>query len=144
MALQVHLVLEPHGPATAIILTDDQVEQLGGGKRAAVLVTVDGRRVRLRLGVMGGINMIGLSKAARADLGVEIGDEIDATIELDADARTVEVPDDLAAALTQSGLRETFDAKSFTYRKEAARGVADAKRPDTRQRRIDKVVADLS
>lgn len=144
MALQVHTTLEPHGPATAIVLTDEQVERVGGGKRAAVRVTIGGRQSRLRLGVMGGINMIGLSKAARAELGVEIGDEIDATVELDADTRTVAVPDDLRAALARSGVEDRFDARSFTYRKEAARGVADAKRPETRQRRIDKIVAELS
>ena len=41
--------LEPFGPATAIMLTDAQVEQLGGGKRAPVTVTVDGRTTRVRL-----------------------------------------------------------------------------------------------
>ncbi len=67
-------------PTTAIELGDDQVATLGGGKRAAVLVTTDERSVRLRLAVMGGQNLIGISKANRATLGVEIGDEIEVSI----------------------------------------------------------------
>lgn len=67
-------------PTTAIELGDDQVATLGGGKRAAVLVTIGERSARLRLAVMGGQNLIGISKANRAALGVEIGDEIEASI----------------------------------------------------------------
>jgi hypothetical protein len=144
MSLQIHTVLEPHGPATAIELSDDQVAELGGGKRAAVRVTIGDRSVALRLGVMGGKNLIGLSKAARAELGVEIGDTVDAVVELDTVERTVEVPADLAAALdAEPGIRAAFDALAFTPRKEYARSVADAKRQETRERRIAAIVADL-
>lgn len=143
MALHVRTTLEPVGPATAIELTDAQVEELGGGKRAAVRVTVGGRSARLRLAGMGGCNLIGLSKAARKELQVEIGDTVDALIELDDAERTVEVPEELAAALQAEGLREAFDALSFTRRKEAARGVAEAKRAETRERRIAAVIASL-
>ncbi|MDF0532093.1 YdeI/OmpD-associated family protein [Tsukamurella sp. 8F] len=142
MSLNVHVTLEPHGPATAIELTDAQVADLGGGKRAAVRVAVGDRSARLRLGVMGGRNLIGLSKAARAELGVEIGDTLDAVIELDDAQREVEVPEDLAAAL-DADLRAAFDALSYTRRKEYARGVVDAKRAETRERRIRAVVAEL-
>jgi len=137
MALQIHTVLEPMGPATAIELTDEQVVELGGGKRAAVLVTIGDRTGRLRLAVMGGKNLIGLSKAARADLGVAIGDEVTASIALDTAERTVEVPEDLAAALdADPQLRAAFDKLPYTHRKEHVRAITDAKRPETRARRI--------
>ncbi|KJL41854.1 hypothetical protein RS82_02471 [Microbacterium trichothecenolyticum] len=112
MTLQIHTVLAPMGPATAIELTDEQVAELGGGKRAAVVVGIGGRTARVRLGVMGGRNLIGFSKAVRAELGVEIGDEVDATIDLDTAEREVEVPADLAAALEAAGVRAAFD-RSF-------------------------------
>lgn len=141
MTLHVHTTLEPQGPATAIELSDEQVAELGGGKRAPVTVTVGSRAARLRLAVMGGRNLIGLSKAARAELGVEIGDTIEADIELDAAERTVEVPEDLAAALdAENGLRAAFDALPHSSRKEQVRSVADAKRPETRERRIARVL----
>ncbi|WP_240659010.1 YdeI/OmpD-associated family protein [Microbacterium sp. CPCC 204701] len=46
------------------------------------------------------------------------------------------MPDDLAAALTDAGARAAFDALSYSRRKEIARAVAEAKRPETRERRI--------
>lgn len=143
MTLRIHTVLEPFGPATAIELTDAHVDELGGGKRAAVVVGIGERTARLRLAVMGGRNVIGLSKAVRAQLGVDIGDEVDATIDLDTAEREVEVPDDLAAALADAGARAAFDGLTYSRRKEIARSVAEAKRPETRERRIAAAVADL-
>lgn len=81
MTLHVRTTLPANGPATAIELTEAQVDELGGGKRAAVVVRIGDREARLRLGVMGGKNLIGLSKAARAELGVEIGDTVQASID---------------------------------------------------------------
>jgi hypothetical protein len=143
MTLHIHTVLEPFGPATALELTDAQVEELGGGRRAAVVVGIAGSTARLRLAVMDGRNVIGMSKAVRAQLGVDIGDEVEATVDLDVAEREVEVPQDLAAALEQAGVRRAFDELSFTRRKELARGVADAKRADTRERRIAAAVAEV-
>lgn len=137
MGLRIRTVLKPHGPATAIDLTDAQVDDLGGGRRAAVLVTVDGRSARLRLAVMGGQNLIGLSKENRALLGVEIGDEIEATIELDTAPREVDVPEDLAAALAAApGARDGFDRLPYTRRKEQVTAILGAKRDETRARRV--------
>jgi hypothetical protein len=145
MTLQLHTVLAPFGPATAVELTDAQVAELGGGKRAAVIIGIGGRTARGRLAVMDGRNVIGLSKAVRAELGVEIGDEVDVTIELDTAERTVDVPADLAAALDAAPqARAAFEALSYSRRKELARGVAEAKRPETRDRRIASAIAELT
>ena len=129
--------LKPQGPATAIVLTNAQVDELGGGKRAAVTVTIGANTVRLRLAVMGGQNLIGISKANRDALGVEIGDTVDATIELDGAARTVDVPDDAAKALNRAKLRKAFDALSYTHQKEHVQAITEAKKPETRTKRIE-------
>ncbi len=143
--MHVHTVLEPQGPATAIELTDAQVEDLGGGRRAPVRVTIGERSAQLRLAVMGGKNLIGLSKAARAELGVEIGDTVDAVIELDAGERTVDVPDDFAAALdADPAARAAFDGLAYSHRKEHVRAVLEAKKPETRARRIAAAVEKLA
>ena len=133
--------LEPFGPAAALMLTDTEVEELGGGRRAAVRVTVGGRTARLRLAVMGGRNCIGLSKAARAELDVETGQTVVARVELDDEPREVELPDELRAALeADPGLRQAFDAMAYSHRKEYARWVGEAKRPETRERRLAQAV----
>lgn len=137
MGIRIRTTLEPNGPATAIELDDAQVEELGGGKRAAVRVTIGGRSAQLRLAVMGGQNLIGLSKASRAELGVEIGDEVDALVELDTEPREIELPDDLAAALAAvPGAREAFDRLAPSHRKEHVRAILEAKKPETRERRV--------
>ncbi|THE07315.1 DUF1905 domain-containing protein [Microbacterium oleivorans] len=144
MMLHVHTVLPKNGPATAIELTDDQVEALGGGKRAAVVVTIGDRSARLRLSVMGGKNLIGMSKAARAELGVEIGDEVDAAIDLDSNERAVELPGDLEAALdAEPQVRAAFDALAPSRRKEIVRSVVDAKKAETREKRVAAAVDGL-
>ena len=90
-ALEFTRRLEPRGPAGALVLTDAEVATLGGGKRAAVLVRVGERQADLRLAVMGGENLIGMSRAARAELGVEIGQELTVTVALD-ESRAVRKP----------------------------------------------------
>ncbi|MCI1018720.1 DUF1905 domain-containing protein [Microbacterium sp. C5A9] len=142
--LRLHTTLEGRGPAAAIILTDEQVASFGAGKAFPVAVTIDGRTARLRLARMGGQNMIGFSKAVRAELGVEIDQDVDAVIRLDSAEREVEIPPALAEALdADPALRTAFDALSYSVRKEHARTVAEAKQEATRDRRVEKIVEAL-
>ena len=88
--------------------------------------------------------MLPLSAEHREAAGVTAGDQVEVTIELDLEPRTVEVPDDLAAALSQApGARAAFYALSYSTRKEYARQVESAKAQETRQRRIAGIVAKL-
>ena len=142
--LRLHTVLTGRGPAAAIVLSDAQVASLGAGKAFPVAITIGGRTARLRVARMGGENLIGFTKAVRADLGLEIGQEVDAVIRVDAAERTVDVPDELAAALdADPTVRAAFDALSYSVRKEHARMVADAKQDATRERRIAKIIEGL-
>lgn len=142
--LRVSTTLEPRGPAAAIILTDEQVASLGAGKAFPVVVDFGDRSIRLRLARMGGQNMIGFSKAARAEAGVDIGDQIDVTIRVDATERTIEVPPALTEALdADPATRAAFDALAPSKRKEMARQIAEAKQDETRQRRLEKILGQL-
>lgn len=139
--LLLHTTIEPMGAAGGFVLTDDQVSQLGGGKRAAVLVRVGDRTARLRVAVMGGCNLIGLSKANRTLLGVEIGDIVDAEISLDDTPRVVTVPEDLTVALdAEPDLKARFEALAFTHQREFVEWIDEAKRSDTRRKRVDATV----
>lgn len=144
MRLALRTTVLPMGPAAAIVLTDDEVAALGGGKRAAVRISMNGVTERLRLAVMGGQNLIGLRRDVRDSFGVQAGDAVDAIIELDEEPREVVVPDDLAAALAEAGVRETFDALAFTRRKEHVVWVEGAKRAETRARRVAATVDKMS
>jgi uncharacterized protein YdeI (YjbR/CyaY-like superfamily) len=140
--LELHATLEPRGPAGAFVLTDAQVALIGAGKKAfPVSVTVNGHTLALRLARMGGENMIGLAKAARTAAGVELGSSYDVVVAADNGERSIEVPDDLAAALDAAPpAADTFAKLAPSHRKEYVRWVTEAKKAETRASRIAKAV----
>lgn len=134
--------LEPRGPAAAVVLDEKQVDVVGeGAKRFPVTATVNGYTWRTSVARMGGEFLVGLSREVRQAAGAEAGDEVEVTLELDTAPRDVEVPAALAAALAaDQQAKAAFDAMAFTHRKEYARWIAEAKREETRQRRVEQAV----
>lgn len=128
--------------ATGIVVPADVVTALGAGKRPAVRVTLNGYPYRSTVAVMGGRYLVPVSAEHRVAAGVAAGDELEVTIELDTEVRTVEVPDDLARALdADPTVRAAFDALPVSQRKEHVRAIDEAKKAETRQRRVEKAVA---
>ncbi len=134
--------LQPRGPAAAVVLDDAQVAEVGeGARRFPVVATVNGYTWRTSVARMGGEFLVGLNREVREGAGVAAGDQVDVILELDAAPREVEVPEALAAALAQDAqARAAFEAMAFTHRKEYARWVAEAKREETRERRVIQAV----
>jgi hypothetical protein len=144
MAVTFTTVIKTDGNNTGIQVPSEVIAQLGTSKKPPVVVTVAGYTYRNTVAVIGGLFMISLSKANREAAGVKGGDKVEVTLELDTAPRTVEVPDDLAAALAaKPGARAAFDASSPSKRKEFVRQVEDAKTQETRDRRIAGIVAKL-
>ncbi len=136
--IQFRAQLQRRGPAAAIVLDDAQVATLGeGAKRFPVTATVNGYTWRTSVARMGGEFLLGLNRQVREDAGVEVGDDVEVTIELDVAPRDVEVPEALATALTADPqAKAAFERMAFTHRKEYARWIAEAKREETRDRRV--------
>ena len=131
--------------ATGIPVPLEVVEALGAGKRPKVTVTLNGYTYRTTVAPMGNVFMLPLAAEHRSAAGVQAGERVDVTLELDTAPRIVEVPDDLAAALAAvPGAREAFDKLAYSHRKEHVRSVNEAKQPATRERRIAAVVAACS
>lgn len=130
--------------ATGIQVPADVVAGFGQGKRPKVKVSLKGYTYRSTVAAYGDVFMLPLSQEHRAAAGVEAGDEVEITLELDTEPRTVDVPDDLAAALAAQGARDRFDNLSYSRRKEYVRQVESAKAEDTRSRRIAKIAAELA
>ena len=131
--------------ATGIPVPAEVVAAFGQGKRPKVVVHIGGHSYRSTVAAYGDVYMLPLSQERRAAAGVEAGQTVEITLELDTQPRTVDVPDHLAAALAeQPGLRAAFDALSYSARKEHVRQVETAKAAETRQRRIDKIVSGLA
>ena len=130
--------------ATGIEVPADVVEGLGGGKRAAVSVTLHAHTFRTTLGSVDGRPMIPVSGEVRDAAGVSAGDVLDVGIELDIAPREVTVPDELAAALrSDPAAAAKFESLSYSRRKAYADSIAGAKTEETRSRRLDKTLAEL-
>ncbi|HEY6795409.1 MAG TPA: YdeI/OmpD-associated family protein [Kineosporiaceae bacterium] len=140
--LRLTATLEQRGPAGAFLLTDEQVAVLGAGRKTCpVRVTVNGATLALRLARMGGENMIGLARPVRDQAGLDIGASYDVEIASDDVERTVEVPDDLAAALVSDpSAHAAFTALAYSHRKEFVRWISSAKKEATRADRVAKTV----
>ena len=119
------------------------IEGFDAGKRPPVQVTINGYSYRSTVAVMGGNFMVGVAAEHRKKAGVVGGQVVEVTLELDASPREVDVPADLNEALQMAGVVESFDKLAFSRRKEHVRAINDAKSPETRQRRISKVVHGL-
>lgn len=133
------------GAPTGIEVPPQCIAALGSSKKPAVKISLAGYTYRSTVAVMGGKFMIPLSAAHREASGLKAGDKVEVTLELDMEPRTVEMPEDLAAALSKkAGRRATFEALAFSKRKEFIRQVNEAKTQETRERRIAKIVAQLS
>lgn len=136
--------LRQTGNNTGIEVPPEVVDALGGGRRAAVIVDVNGFTFSSTIGAMGGKSLIPFSADKRAATGLSGGDAISVDLALDTAPRTVEIPDDLAAALSDAGMRAKFDALSPSARKAHVTSVDAAKAAGTRARRIAAVVAKLT
>jgi hypothetical protein len=116
------------------------IDGLGGGGRIPVQATFDGIAYRGSIASMGGCMALGILKSIRTELGKGAGDPVTVTLQRDPAERTVEVPADLAAALEEAGLRKAFDALSYSHRREHVNAINDAKKAETRARRIAKAL----
>jgi Bacteriocin-protection, YdeI or OmpD-Associated/Domain of unknown function (DUF1905) len=120
------------------------VKERFGRARAPVRGTVDGADFRTTVAVYGRRYYLGFNKELRERASIAIGDEVEVALELDREPRTVDVPPALTAALEKdSEAKAAFEGLSYTHRSEYARWIAEAKRDDTRERRVEKAVAML-
>src|SRR5215210_4336653 len=129
--------------ATGITIPFD-VEKVFGAKRIPVKVWVNGVEHRSTIFRMGGKYMMAVPKRFRDAAGIKGGEMISVTMERDTEKRAVEVPKDLADALVKENLQDVFSKMSYTHQKEYVNAVNDAKREETRVRRIDKIIEKLS
>ena len=131
--------------ATGIEVPGDVLVALGAGKRPSVRVTINGYAYPSTVGSMGGRSLIPVSAEVRARAGVAAGDLVDVEIVPDTAPRTVEVPADLKGALDQApAARQAFDRLSYSGQRRHVLAVEGAKTDETRQRRIGKVITELT
>lgn len=130
--------LKRRGPGNFVDIPFDP-RVVFGEARPPVRGTVNGYEFRGRIAKYGGRYMLGFKRELREAAEIEEGDVLDLDLELDTEPREVDVPADLEAALDGEA-REAFERMSYTHRKEYADWIMEAKRPETRKRRVAKAV----
>ena len=80
----------------------------------------------------------------RGGIGKQPGDKASIALWKDEEPRELVVPPELGARMKKAGVLSFFESLSFTNRKEYSRWIADAKKDETRARRIDKAIELLS
>jgi len=139
------LIQDDNTTATAITIPFDVQKVFGTRGRVPVRGTINGYPYRSSIFTMGGEPFMVVNKQMRAGAGVKAGDIVSVVMERDDEPRTIEPPADLARALKANReAKAGWDKLSYTHRKEIALAIEDAKKPETRARRIDKAIAELT
>ena len=139
------VLLEKHEgmEATGITIPFD-VEEVFGAKRCPVKVWVNGVEHRSTIHRYGGKYMMAVPKRFRNAAGIKAYDTITVEMERDREERIIEPPKDLAKALKENkDAKVVWEKMSYTHKKEYAMAIEDAKRPETRARRIGKTIEEL-
>jgi hypothetical protein len=124
------------------VATADVARTFETRARVAVVATfANGYVARTSLMPRRGVHILPLRVEACEGAGIRPGDSVTVTLREDRKPRTLESPHDLIAALNDARLCETFDAMSYSHRKEWISAIADAKRPETRTKRIRECLA---
>ena len=130
--------LKRRGPGNFVDIPFDPVEVFGEA-RPPVEGTVNGYPFRGRIAKYSGVYLLGFKRELREAAEIEEGDVVDLDLELDTEPREVEVPPELASAFDDE-VGKAFERMSYTHRKEYADWITEAKRPETRKRRVAKAV----
>lgn len=137
-------LLATGGNTAGFVVPAEAVEALGGGKAPKIRVTLEGYTYESKIGIMGGKAMIPVSKDVREKSGASAGNDYELEIVLDDTPRVVALPDDLAEAIAAARLQPAWEKLAASYRKAHVISVEGAKAPETRARRIAKVIEALS
>ena len=141
---QATLVQEADSAACGIELPFSPTQEFGKA-RAPVTVTINRFTFRTTTASMGGSSWIPVNRENRAGAGIQAGNMVDVSMALDAEPRVITAPCDLAKALRANpAAHAAWKSLSYTHQKEWVRALEEARRPETRQRRIMKTVSTLA
>ncbi len=139
---------------TATLIQDDDTAGCGielpfnpkdvfGKVRAPVNTTINSFTFRTTTFSMGGVFFIPVNKQNREGAGIGAGDKISVQMETDDAPRVIEPPADLVKALRAAKVLNAWKKLSYTHQKEQVQAIEEAKKPETRERRIAKAVEAL-
>ncbi len=140
--IQFRAVIENAGGGGAYVIVPFDVEKTFGKKRVEVKATIEGEPYRGTIVRYGSPHhMLVVLKEIREKIGKSFGDEVTIELEEDLEPRQVEIPVDLQQALQANPAALAFyNRLSYSHQREYVRWVAEAKREQTRQARIQRTI----
>lgn len=142
---RVQLEKHENSEATGITIPFDVEKTYDTRSRVPVRGTINGFPYRGTIFPVGGKHILVVNRELRANAKVTGGEQVSVTMERDDEPRIITPPTDLARALhANKTAQAAWDKLSYTHKKEHARAVEDAKRPETRVRRIEKTITQLT
>jgi hypothetical protein len=138
-------ILEPTPQGGALVALPPHVIDALGGTRVRVTGSFAGLDFNSStMPTGGGRAALGVHKATCEEAGVRFGEEVEIVVERDDRERPVEIPPALKRALdADPEARQAFERLAPTHQREYARWVAEAKREETAQRRVEGTLARL-
>jgi hypothetical protein len=119
----------------------DVEKTFGTRGRVPVRGTLNGFPFRTSLFPMGGCHMMVVNRHLRAGAGVKGGDTASVLMTRDTEPRVITPPGDFSRALKANReAQTTWDKLSYTHRREHVEHIEEAKRPETRERRIERSI----
>jgi hypothetical protein len=130
------------GDGGAFVEIPFDVEKEFGSKRPKIKAMIEGVSYRGTLVRMGSeCHMLLILKEIREKIGRSFGDEVNITVEEDTEPRVVEIPKDLLTELKKNkDAKVFFDKLSYTHQREYVTWISEAKKAETRQRRLLKMI----
>jgi Bacteriocin-protection, YdeI or OmpD-Associated/Domain of unknown function (DUF1905) len=142
------VLLEKHesSEATGICVPFDVLKVFGTRARVPVRGTINGFPYRSSIFPMGeGKHYMVVNKNVRAGAKAKGGETVSIVMKRDDEPRIITPPADFARALkTNKEARATWEKLSYTHQKEHALAIEEAKKPETRARRIEKAITQLA
>ena len=141
LTFKVKLQGETSSEVAALSAPFDVEKTFGTRGRVPVRGTINGYPFRSSLMPMGGCHRMVVNRAMREGAEVKAGDTVKVVMERDDAPRTVDPPALLKKELAKSKTAQAnWEKQSFTFKKEMARSIVEAKQEETRARRLAKVM----
>lgn len=149
MSLTFHLTLragkEGSTHQVLALLSKEQSMRLGARRAVNITGTLDGQPFQNSFLPTGdGRHYLVISQALRTAAGVAVGDQVTLVFEIERAPRRVVVPEDVLAALAHHPTAQaTFEKLPPSHQREYLSFVTEAKKPETRARRLRQMVTKL-
>ena len=135
-------IIDPGGGGAYIEFPFDTEELFGTKGRIPVKVHFDGQPYHGTMLLYGTEkHIIIIVKKIRETIKKQAPDIVDVKVELDDKTRKITVPDDVQKSLEKNQMTlETYNKLSYSPQKEYINWILEAKREETRQNRIEKMI----